>query len=352
MGEENFVESAGEVSSDVATPSTEPAAETASGDSGSDGSSGFKFTIDSNGNPSLEIGGDSNSGADTPQEPTESTAEPATTTTEQNSIQPTTYESMEQVMQAVSSGTFDESRLTQGQRQTIAAVQQRQAFIQQQQQIKAQQEAQAEQARQQAFSQLAVQAKAAALSELGMSDDDLTNADFIEGGAERKEKFQNLYNQKLLQSQYTYIQNEFVQQQRFESYNNGLNEIQAFCTVERSKEPHYQKIISMMDTVKMDLPYSKAQKIIAAEQNISNGILTPTEIATFREYYDYCKKLAYQQESGVTTKPRPTNAVPQVEKTGTKQGRNGVPQINTANLRNMNQFQRDQAMTALIANML
>ena len=259
---------------------------------------------------------------------------------------------MEQVVQAAGAGNLDPSRLTQEQQQSIIALQQRQQMEQQRQQFMAQQQAAAEQARQQAFSQLAVQAKAAAMQELGISDDDLTNADFMEDGAEKKAKFEALYNKKLLEGQYNYIQNEVVQQQRMEAYNQGINEIQSFCADERVKNPHFQQTIQLMETAKNTMPYNVASKIFAAEHNIQNGVLTPNDIATFRQYYDYCKKLAYQNAANVTTKPKPTASVPNVERAGTTQNNADVPHLNTANLRSMNQYQRDTVIQNYISQLI
>lgn len=335
-------------------PATEPTPE-AGGESHveshDDGGTKFKFSIDENGNRSLSLG------EDTPTEPEEAPQEnneAATNPPQENPTEPAVqpYENMEQVVQAAGAGNLDPARLTQEQQQSIIALQQRQQMEQQRQQFMAQQQAAAEQARQQAFSQLAVQAKAAAMQELGISDNDLTNADFVEDGAEKKAKFEALYNKKLLEGQYNYIQNEVVQQQRMEAYNQGVNEIQSFCADERVKNPHFQQTIQLMETAKNTMPYNVAAKIFTAEHNIQNGVLTPNDIATFRQYYDHCKKLAYQNVANVTTKPKPTASVPNVERAGTTPNNADVPHLNTTNLRSMNQYQRDKVMQNYISQLM
>ena len=327
-------------------PATEPTPE-AGGESHveshDDGGTKFTFSVDENGNRSLRLGEDKSNDPEVPQESNEPAANPPQENPTEPAVQP--YENMEQVVQAAGAGNLDPARLTQEQQQSIIALQQRQQFM-------AQQQAAAEQARQQAFSQLAVQAKAAAMQELGISDDDLTNADFMEDGAEKKAKFEALYNKKLLEGQYNYIQNEVVQQQRMEAYNQGINEIQSFCADERVKNPHFQQTIQLMETAKNTMPYNVASKIFAAEHNIQNGVLTPNDIATFRQYYDYCKKLAYQNAANVTTKPKPTASVPNVERAGTTQNNADVPHLNTANLRSMNQYQRDKVMQNYISQLM
>lgn len=336
------------------TSVTGPAIETGSEshvESHDDGGTKFKFTVDESGNRSLSLG------EDTPTEPEEApqeSDEPAANPPQENPTEPAVqpYENMEQVVQAAGAGNLDPARLTQEQQQSIIALQQRQQMEQQRQQFMAQQQAAAEQARQQAFSQLAVQAKAAAMQELGISDNDLTNADFVEDGAEKKAKFEALYNKKLLEGQYNYIQNEVVQQQRMEAYNHGVNEIQSFCADERVKNPHFQQTIQLMETAKNTMPYNVAAKIFTAEHNIQNGVLTPNDIATFRQYYDHCKKLAYQNVANVTTKPKPTASVPNVERAGTTPNNADVPHLNTTNLRSMNQYQRDKVMQNYISQLM
>lgn len=181
-------------------PATEPTPE-AGGESHveshDDGGTKFTFSIDENGNRSLSLGEDKPTELEVPQESNEPAANPPQENPTEPAVQP--YENMEQVVQAAGAGNLDPARLTQEQQQSIIALQQRQQMEQQRQQFMAQQQAAAEQARQQAFSQLAVQAKAAAMQELGISDDDLTNADFMEDGAEKKAKFEALYNKKLLE---------------------------------------------------------------------------------------------------------------------------------------------------------
>lgn len=284
----------------------------------------------------------------TPQNDTQQIEQPQQDT----STQPQTYANMEEVLQAVSTGNFDESKLTQEQMQTINAIQQRQAYMAQQQQIAQQAQAQAQQARQQAFATISQQAKQLALQEMGITDEELTGADYTEGGDELKRKFTELYNNKVLAGQYAYIQQEVQQQNKVESFRHGLQEVQNFCISESQKEPHYQEIVQVMDTAKMDLPYKQAQKIIQAEQNMQNGVLTQNDIATFREYYDYCKKQVYQSKNGVTTTPRPTATVPRVETSGQGGKNTPAPTLNFSSLRGLNQFERDKAVSNFIATML
>lgn len=332
------------------TSVTEPATE-ASNESRDDGGTKFQFTVDENGNRSLSLGEDKPAEPEeAPQESDEPAANPPQEKPTEPAIQP--YENMEQVVQAAGAGNLDPARLTQEQQQSIIALQQRQQMEQQRQQFMAQQQAAAEQARQQAFSQLAIQAKAAAMQELGISDNDLTNADFMEDGAEKKAKFEALYNKKLLEGQYSYIQNEVVQQQRMEAYNQGVTEIQSFCADERVKNPHFQQTIQLMETTKNTMPYNVAEKIFATERNLQNGVLTPNDILTFRQYYDYCKKLAYQSAANVSTKPKPTASVPNVERAGSAQNNTEVPHLNTANLRSMNQYQRDTVIQNYISQLI
>ena len=186
----------------------------------------------------------------------------ATENNEQSLEQPKAYASMEEVVQAAAQGNLDQSRLTTEQVALINAVQQRQIFQQQQVQLAQQRQAQADEQRRQAFANIAVQAKQAAMQELGITDEQLESSAFDVGGDEVRQKYQEAYNAKLLKGQYDYIQQEVVQQQRQESFQRNMGEVQSFAAMESAKEPHYQEIINLMNTEKMNMPYAQAQKIV------------------------------------------------------------------------------------------
>lgn len=268
---------------------------------------------------------------------------------QQPSVQP--YADMTEIVQAVGSGTFDQSRVTPEQQQMIVELQQRQAQQVQQQQYLAQREQQVEQARRQAFMQIAQNSKAEAMRELNISDDDLQNAEYTDDGQALRQRFEEAYNSKVLKAQYDYIQAEVVQQKKEESFRSGLNEIETFCAGERANEKNFQQIVQMMDTAKYELPYRDAQRIVQTEQNLQNGILTPADIAVFRQYYDYCKKQVYQKNSGVTTTPRPAAKVPRVESAGQASNASDSPRLPN-NMRGMTQLQRDKAVTDYINNLV
>lgn len=302
----------------------------------------------------VELQSVSTESADAPEQnnPEASQSEQSETVSNEQAIeQPKAYASMEEVVQAAAQGNLDQSRLTTEQVALINAVQQRQIFQQQQAQLAQQRQAQADEQRRQAFASIAVKAKQEAMQELGITDEQLESSAFDVGGDEVRQKYQEAYNAKLLKGQYDYIQQEVVQQQRAESFQRNIGEIQSFATAESAKEPHYQEIVNLMNTEKMNMPYSQAQKIIQAEQNVMNGILTENELATMRQYYDHCKKMVYQKAGNVTTTPQRTS-VPNVERAGVQgQGNDGV-KFNFASLKGMNQLQRDNAMIDLIGQLM
>ena len=275
----------------------------------------------------------------------------ATENNEQPLEQPKAYASMEEVVQAAAQGNLDQSRLTTEQVALINAVQQRQIFQQQQVQLAQQRQAQADEQRRQAFASIAVKAKQETMQELGITDEQLESSAFDVGGDEVRQKYQEAYNAKLLKGQYDYIQQEVVQQQRQESFQRNMGEVQSFAAMESAKEPHYQEIINLMNTEKMNMPYAQAQKIVQAENNVMNGIFTENELTTMRQYYDHCKKMVYQKAGNVTTTPQRTS-VPNVERAGVQgQGNDGV-KFNFASLKGMNQLQRDNAMIDLIGQLM
>ena len=302
----------------------------------------------------VELQSVSTESTDTPEQnnPEASQSEQSETVSNEQAVeQPKAYASMEEVVQAAAQGNLDQSRLTTEQVALINAVQQRQIFQQQQAQLAQQRQAQADEQRRQAFASIAVKAKQDAMQELGITDEQLESSAFDVGGDEVRQKYQEAYNAKLLKGQYDYIQQEVVQQQRQESFQRNMGEVQSFAAMESAKEPHYQEIISLMNTEKMNMPYAQAQKIVQAENNVMNGIFTENELATMRQYYDHCKKMVYQKAGNVTTTPQRTS-VPNVERAGVQgQGNDGV-KFNFASLKGMNQLQRDNAMIDLIGQLM
>lgn len=338
-----------EVSSDTSTPSAESASTT------SDSKGDIRVVVDESGNRRIEMSENpfnTEERQEAVHEPPQEEAPNEEPSQVEQPSEPQYYADMNEVVAAAASGILDETRLSSEQRSTILALQQQQAQKLAMEQRRAQEQAQAEQARQQAFGNIAVQARQQALQVLGITEADLTNATYVESGENLKDKFEETYNNLVRQGQYNYIQNEVVQAQRQEAYNRSLQEINNFCNAERVKEPHYDEIVKAMDTAKYEMPYREAQSIVEAEQNIQNGILGAKELETFRKYYDYCKRQAYQKASGVSTTPRKTNAVPKVEQPGQPHGSSERQSIDIKAVRGMNAAQRSDYMRQVIASMM
>lgn len=356
----NAPQSADTGSVDAGSASAAQSAETTStasaeSSSASSSDSDIRVVVDEKGNRRVEMSSDPFNIQQEQQE--QKAQEPATeptsiTESEQKPAEPQYYADMNEVMAAAAQGALDNTRLSEEQRNTILAIQQQEQQRIALAQAREQAERQSQENIRKAFGELKAQAQKQALQTMGISEEDLANADFVENGAEIKEKYNQLVDDMVLRGQTAYFRQETLLANQAAANAGSLQEIQSFCNSERAKESHYNEIIQMMDTVKMDMPYRDAQAILEAERNCQNRAMTAKDVAVFRKYYDYCKKLAYQKANNVSTTPRRTNAVPKVEQPGQPHSSSDRQGINVSAVRGMNAMQRQNYMTKVIESMM
>jgi hypothetical protein len=345
----------------VDTGSTAQATESTSYDNGSTNESNntgssdsdIRVVVDEKGNRRVEMSNDPfniQQEQQSEQTPQDTNTKPSIA--EPESTGPQYYADMNEVMSAAAQGILDDSRLSMEQRNTIAAIQQQEQQRIALAQAREQAERQSQENVRRAFGELKAQAQKQALQAMGISEEDLANADFVENGAAIKEKYNQLVDDMVLRGQTAYFRQETILANQAAANAGSIQEIQTFCNSERTKEAHYDEIIKMMDTVKMDMPYRDAQAVLEAERNCQSGAMTAKDVATFRKYYDYCKKLAYQKANNVSTTPRRTNAVPRVEQPGQPRNSGDRQGINVKAVRGMNTMQRQDYMTKLIESMM
>ncbi len=345
---------AGGAGANQVTENTSHEGGNANGEGGASASdSDIRVVVDENGNRRVEMSNDPFNIQQKPpeqQEPQEidntpSIAEPEPT-------KPQYYADMNEVMSAAAQGMLDDTRLSTEQRNTIIAIQQQEQQRIALAQAREQAEKQSQENVRKAFGELKAKAQKQALQTLGITEEDLANADFVENGATIKEKYNQLVDDMVLQGQTAYFRQETMLANQAAANAGSIQEIQTFCNAERAKESHYNEIIQLMDTVKMDMPYRDAQAVFEAERNCQNNAMTAKDVATFRKYYDYCKKLAYQKANNVSTTPRRTNAVPKVEQPGQPHSSGERQGIDVKAVRGMNAMQRQNYMTNVIAGMM
>ncbi len=326
---------------------------TGSDSTASSSDSDIWVVVDDKGNRRVEMSSDPfNIQQEQQKEQTPQEADAKPSIAEPETTQPQYYADMNEVMSAAAQGVLDDSRLSVEQRNTIIAIQQQEQQRIALAQAREQAEKQSQENVRKAFGELKVQAQKQALQTLGISEEDLANADFVENGAAIKEKYNQLVDDMVLRGQTAYFRQETMLANQAAANAGSLQEIQTFCNAERAKEAHYDEIIKLMDTVKMDMPYRDAQAVLEAERNCQNNAMTAKDVATFRKYYDYCKKLAYQKANNVSTTPRRANAVPKVEQPGQPHNSDARQGINVKAVRGMNAMQRQDYMTKVIESMM
>lgn len=326
---------------------------TGSDSTASSSDSDIRVVVDDKGNRRVEMSSDPfNIHQEQQKEQTPQDVDTKPSIAEPEPTQPQYYADMNEVMSAAAQGVLDDSRLSVEQRNTIIAIQQQEQQRIALAQAREQAEKQSQENVRKAFGELKVQAQKQALQTLGISEEDLANADFVENGAAIKEKYNQLVDDMVLRGQTAYFRQETMLANQAAANAGSLQEIQTFCNAERAKEAHYDEIIKMMDTVKMDMPYRDAQAVLEAERNCQNNAMTAKDVATFRKYYDYCKKLAYQKANNVSTTPRRVNAVPKVEQPGQPHNSDSRQGINVKAVRGMNAMQRQDYMTKVIESMM
>ena len=264
--------------------------------------------------------------------------------------QPNYYTDTE-LIQALGSGNVDFSRMSEAQANSFNAYRQREIAMQEAERNRM---IQAEQAKTQMartrranLYQIADKAKQMALQQFGITEADIPNLEFMEGGEEKLKAFNDAYSNNFANLQYQMVENEIRQQMRVQEYQRGMEEIANFVKSEAATEPHHAEILQLMDTAKKTMPWEQAVRIDQTERNISSGICTPNDLNVIRQFYDECKKQVYQNKANVSKVPQRTS-VPKVEKAGVPNVQSS-PAPNFGNWRGMTQHQRDAAALSYIS---
>lgn len=315
-------------------------------------------SVEDNGsNPDVAVKVDPNTGDRTveftQEEPTEEVPqeEPTVEETTEPQEQEQKFYTDSEFLEAYGKGVVNPAMVTPEQQAQITAARQKEMAYQQaafeRQRAEQIRNEQLATARKQNLGRIAAEARLLALQQAGLTEDDLNNLDYVEGGEEKKRAFEMAYSNNFSNLFYNMAEQEVRMKQQYETNAASMQEISVFCEQERVSEPHFLEILELMNTARNTMPYEKAVKIIQSEQNLSNQCCTQQDLATIREYYDECKKMIYQQSAQVSKVPKRT-AVPNVEKSGT-------PNVQTesfdfAKLRGMSQYDRDAAVMRYIRN--
>ena len=171
------------------------------------------------------------------------------------------------------------------------------------------------------FRNVAQKAKAEALAELKMTEEDLTKdidlLDFEEQEALQKKRdaFQELnqLNQSVLLNQ---VQFQMAQQaQERERQLSVVRGIVEYAEELGKTEPNFQHINNMMRTHYQTLPYQDGAVVKEAIDALSAGTINQKQAEVLRSYYEKTRLAFYADKNNLTTRPQTITTPPVTEKT-------------------------------------
>ena len=155
-----------------------------------------------------------------------------------------------------------------------------------------------------------------AAHDVGMTEEDMENIDFMDDGDEK------LVNYKLAKE---WHRNRLMVelQERANVENTArqkqaaiYQEIQNFTTQAKQSEPNFDAIDRMMSERYKTLPYEEGKRVEAVLQALGNGTITEAQAVELKNYYDATRKEFYAKINGLSTTPRRAPKPPAVERAG------------------------------------
>lgn len=155
-----------------------------------------------------------------------------------------------------------------------------------------------------------------AAHDVGMTEEDLENIDFMDDGDEK------LVNYKLAKEWHR--NRLMVELQERANVENTARQKQAaiyqsvqnFITQTKQTEPNFDAIDKMMAERYKTLPYAEGKRIEEVLQALGNGTLTEPQSVELRNYFEATRKEFYAKKNGLSTTPRRASRPPAVERAG------------------------------------
>lgn len=313
-------------------PTPAPAADNSPVSESSEPKEKYILYTDENGNKELKIVTDDEPQQAEPQEEPTTTDDSANLTqnidaaAEAVNAPPEPY-NLNEFLNALTSDAVDESRIpadymkqyTDYKIQQAIAAKNKQAELekQQQEQINQKLTPEQEQNNMKTFLQnLDDEAGKRAAHDVGMTEEDMENIDFMDDGDEK------LVNYKLAKE---WHRNRLMVelQERANVENTArqkqaaiYQEIQNFTTQAKQSEPNFDAIDKMMSERYKTLPYAEGKRVEEVLQALGNGTITEAQTVELRNYYEATRKEFYAKKNGLSTTPRRAPKPPAVERAG------------------------------------
>lgn len=309
----------------------------------------LKFGTDTNDTPAQE---------EAPTEPAEEAVDEGEKGTDsvdmgQQAVSEKPMYNLEEFSTALANGRVDADRVPQEYQAQYAdyrireAIQQRQAQQQaaiQREQAQRQQIAQQMspeqrvQANKDFYNALEEEANSLALKDLGITQEQLDDAEYADNGEQLKREYQNAkdWHKSRLRGE---MQARYQQEQAYKQAQQATyNDISAFVEEQRAKEPNFDAIDKTLATRYKTLPYEQGQVIQQALTALQNGTINQQGVQVIQQYYNDCRKEYYAKKNGLKpngqAKPVVKKAPPVVEGAGQGQQVERSYKPNYSNLRN------------------
>ena len=250
------------------------------------------------------------------------------------------YRDTAELMQAIQSGQVDERRIPM--EQAFAYANYKQQMIQQamQQQKVQQAQPQQEESRIDFFNKIDELARAAALRDIGLSEEQMATAEYSDNDdvVNRAAQYETsmAWHRNAIMAQVQAEQQRAMaeQAQVRQLYGDIDNKVAEY----RKNEPAFEEINVMMNNYYTELPYNEAVKYANAIQAYQKGNITQEQAQALQEYYDKTRVAYYAKKNNLGTLNNPSPRIPQVERPGSStQGYDDNP-VTAEQLRNANDY--------------
>lgn len=250
------------------------------------------------------------------------------------------YRDTAELMQAIQSGQVDERRIPM--EQAFAYANYKQQLMQQamQQQQPEQVQPQQEESRIDFFNKIDELARAAALRDIGLSEEQMATAEYSDDGdiVNRAAQYETsmAWHRNAIMAQVQAEQERAMQQQAQvrQLYGDIDNKVAEY----RKTEPAFEEINVMMNNYYTELPYNEAVKYATAIQAYQQGNISVQQAQALQEYYDKTRVAYYAKKNNLGTLNNPSPRIPKVERPGSStQGYDDNP-VTAEQLRNVTDY--------------
>lgn len=262
------------------------------------------------------------------------------------------YRDTAELMQAIQSGQVDERRIPM--EQAFAYANYKQQMIAEQQRAmaerQAQQQPQQEESRRDFFYKIDELARAAALRDIGLSEEQMATAEYSDDDdiVKRAAQYETsmAWHRNAIMAQVQAEQQRAIaeQAQVRQLYGDIDNKVAEY----RRLEPEFDNINIMMNNYYTELPYNEAVKYATAIKAYQQGNISEQQAQALQEYYDKTRVAYYAKKNNLGTLNNPSPRAPQVERPGSStQGYDDNP-VTAEQLRNATDYRARRELISRI----